>query len=291
MNKITIYNYDEIYLYSCARKEILQYWHDQGWLINSVKYLYEIKDKVLFIYRDIPYNKLAFFLAIPPMTLDNDYEKEYSLMVDVLNSGVSIRFSSEHLRLYKDFGIDNLHKEKVQTEYVYYTGDYSNENLVGKKGNYYRNAVNYLEKNGYEWIWESDNLFVGSLLSSITRVTKEWSKTKIDGSKFYHIKIFGYLKDAKILALSSPDKRIFGYNITQCIGNTVMYSCEKFLPVYHRQMKAVHYKLSEYWRNYLGKDIYMNKGASVGKIGMKQSKESLRPNEKLEIYKVKNGEK
>lgn len=290
MDKISTKNYDKIYSYSCSRKEINQFWHDQGWLISSVYYLYEIKDRVLYIYRDIPYNKTAFFLAIPPMTLDLDYEKEYNSMLSILKSGISIRFSDEHLELYKDFDINKLKKELVQTEYVYYSDDYSPETLAGKKGSHYRNAVNWFKKNGYKWYWVQDDPFSGTreFLGAARKVTKEWAKKKVDGSKFYHLNKFKNLINARALILKDSNGIIQGWNVSQQIGNTVMYASEKFLPVYHRQLKAIHLKLAEFWRNELGYDVYMNKGASVGLKGMEQAKKSVRPNKELKIWKVKD---
>lgn len=285
LNKITKDNYHQIHEYSTKRKEHLQYWHDQGWLINTVRYFYEIKDGVLYIYRDIPYNKKAFFLAIPPMTLDNDYEKEYNALVSVLDK-MSVRVSDEHLELYKDFGIKDFQIHYVQTEYLYNTADYRKENLTGKKGSHYRNAINWFEKNGYEW-WVFDSKDVIDLKDIMKKIVKEWKidTEHKDGSAMYHINSLEHLIDSKVMILSAPDQNV-GFIISQKIGNTVMWSSEKFYFVYHRQKKAIVCKLAEIWRNELGYDMYMNKGAAINK--QKQAKQSLKHSE-LNIWKILNG--
>lgn len=237
---------------------------------------------------------------MPPMTLDCDYEKEYDLMI---NSEYDCVFSDEFINNIND-PLDYTDLQlKGRNEYIYNTETYLPENMTGKKNRKWRNAVNKLANDGYVFEFleydDSDiflgNYFINDLVPNMTRLTKEWvvQKDKNDSTKFFWIELLSHLKGSRILTLKDSNNNLVGYNITHHIGNTIIYSCEKFLehefnnfPV----LKAVHIKLSDYWRNELGSEFYMNKGNSLGESGLQDNKKLLRPSIIMPLYKIyKNG--
>lgn len=292
MEKIIIENYDKIHPYSVARKDILQYWHDQAWLIKR-PYFFEIKDRVLYIYKNIYFTRYVF-LAMPPMTLDCDYHKEYDLMM-----------TSEYDCVYSNEWAKNIisgFDEPDHHEWIYHTKTYRPENLTGKKNRKWRNALNKLNKDGYKFEffkYDKDDFYLSShvlnvLVPEMRKLTNQWlqEKQKKDSTKFFWMDLIDSLKDVYILTLKDSTGRLVGYNITQQLGNTIIYSCEKFLESEFQNfpvMKAVHIKLSEYYRYTFGKEMFLNKGGDVNDKGMKNNKNLLRPYIKLELYKVRWG--
>ncbi len=297
MNKIKAENYEDIFPYSCARKEILNYWHDQAWLIRR-PYFYEIIDDVLYIHKKIYYQETSF-LAMPPMTLDNDYEKEYYLLKQ--HDGV-VALSSENVRTYKNFATTTPFKffkiRKTQSEWIYNTETYRPENLTGKKNRKWRNAVNKLEKDGYSFRFVKydrqcimQRLHYRNVSKEMRDLTNAWlvETDKKDSTKYFWIDLLPRLKNAHMMLLRDKDKKLVGFNITQKLGNTVIYSCEKMshsefgnFPV----MKAVHIKLSEFYRAELNSDIFLNKGCEVSDKGIQENKNLLRAYKKIDLFKT-----
>lgn len=289
IQKITIENYDDIYPYSCARKEILQYWHDQAWLIKR-PYFYEIKDNVLYVFKNVYFQKYVF-LAMPPMTMECDYEKEYELM---LNSEYDCVYSSEWIKNIETPIESVIEKDKI--EWIYNPKTYNS--LQGKKFGNWRNAINYLNKNGYKFefleydnndIFQS-NYILNVLVPEFDKISNEWEviKNKKASDKYIWTSLLSHLKNVRIMTLKDQNNRIISYNISQLLGNTVIYSYEKSRENAHNsQMKAIHYNFCHYWEKEVNENIYLNRGCDVNDPGLKNNKRELKPIKEMQLYKLR----
>jgi len=293
MQKITHANYPEIYPYSQSRKETLCFWHDQGYLRS---YEYVIRDGVLYVYKPIPYNKqMPIFLALPPLTLNNDYQKE----ADLLHAqDITVSVTNNDLENYSFTTFPNIRHS--QDEYIYSTDTY--ENLFTTNSNW-RHAINKIKRKGFTFevlVYDKDNFLSGSRLRDTLKeakdITRQWSEETDNDhkDKFYHIDAFESLYEGNFFTVRNPAKKLVGYFCTQLIGNTVFLSAYKTLKSEFGNLqisKAFFYEVGKHYREKYGRDFFMNFGTGVDS-GLAGHKDTLHHSKILKIYKidpVKNG--
>lgn len=291
--RLSMANFGEVVPYFQARQEILHSWYEQLWLIRD-KSWYEIRDEVLYVYKDKQfYGRKISYLTFPPMTLDWDLEKELELLKAELQSQPAV-VSTTDLENYSELRDKSTFKlQTKQNQYVYHTADFPDE-LTGKPWRKWRYVLNRFETDGYTM-----EVYVGDeappeIWPEIREVVQEWTKHK----KRYPV-IFLWIDNFYRLA-GTPVVFIFrdkngvvvGYTINQagCYGlNTVQYSDEKYsrerIPPTFSFLKGVHVKICQWWRDYFGHDVYLNKGRDVD-TGMKDAKGALRPYDDFRIYKL-----
>lgn len=295
--KITHENYREIFPYSAARTEVLQYWHDQVWLVGD-KMFYEIVDDVLYICKDTKfYGKPIFFLAFPPMTRERDLEREHTLMQQKLDEGVPVVCSSEDLKLYEPYGIDNWSLTFKQHQYVYRCADFVE--LRGKRWLKWRYALNRFSTDGLTFeAYGPEDQVPADVWPQVDAIIEEWKvQQKEKGESLYKalkwwIRGFDKIVGRVLFLVRDPEGKIIGYTIHQVISDRNVIYCDdkssrKALQSFPFFLKAVHAKIAQWHYENSGTEVYMNKGASMDK-GMTESKKSLRPFGEFKLYRVVN---
>lgn len=295
MEKITWDNIGQIEPFLMTRGNILDFTTNPVFLVRR-KYLYEIYEDVLFIFRKGSfYHAKYFFLAFPPFAMGDIVTEKLNLLKTleripvVMTEYDMVRYNIKK----KDFRFTSK-----SSQYIYDLDNY--HDLTGKSWHKWRVASRSLDRDFVAETIHSDDInqdyfFRSSvrqkILPEILELIQNWTEhnKRYPFLDNYIHQFFDVKMKNTVLMFFRRDGRIEYYVITQKIGSTVFILELKSIvrDVSYSMNKAVLLKLVSYWS--CNTKTFFNIGRSKNK-GMGNYKKALRPN-MMRIFKVekKNG--